>query len=254
LKDNTNHDHLNQENDVIFGIRPILEALQAGKEIEKVLIRKDLNGELFQELYSEIKRYDLPFQYVPIEKLNRITRKNHQGVIAFVSPIVYYNIESIIPDLYEHGKVPFVLVLDSITDVRNIGAIARSAECGGVHAIIVPEKGSAQLNADAIKTSAGALHYVPVCRVKNLVNTVTFLKNSGLHVIAATEKGVDSYLQANYQEPAVLILGAEDTGIRTELLRIADQLVKIPVAGNISSLNVSAAATVLIYEVLRQRT
>lgn len=245
---------MNPENDFIFGIRPILEGLLAGKEIEKVLIRKELNGDLFQELFSEIKKLEIPFQFVPIEKLNRITRKNHQGVIAFISPISYHNLETILPDIYEQGKVPLILILDSVTDVRNIGAIARSAECGGVHAIVVPEKGSAQLNADAVKTSAGALHHLPVCRVKNLINSIKFLKDSGLKIIAASEKASEVYYSMDFKDPVAFILGAEDTGIHPELLRISDHLIRIPVAGKISSLNVSAAATVLVYEVVRQRS
>ncbi len=242
------------ETDIIFGIRPILEAIYAGKEIDKVLISKDLNGDLFHELLKVIKNYNIPFQYVPIEKLNRITRKNHQGVIALVSSVIYHNIETILPDIFEQGQTPFIMILDSVTDVRNMGAIARSAECGGIHAIIVPEKGSAQLNADAIKTSAGALNYIPVCRVKNLVNTVKFLKDSGLIIMAATEKASVLYYNEDYKIPVAFILGAEDTGINPDLLRISNQLIRIPVSGKINSLNVSAAASVLIYEAVRQRS
>ena len=241
------------DTDIIFGIRPIIEAIHSGKEIEKVLIRKDLNGELFQELFREVKENNIPFQYVPAEKLNRITGKNHQGVIALVSSVVYHNIETILPDLYEQGLTPFILILDSVTDVRNIGAIARSAECGGIHAIIVPDKGSAQLNADAIKTSAGALNYIPVCRVKNLINTIKFLKDSGLKIIAATEKAAGVYFNEDLKGPLTIVLGAEDTGINPDILRIADTLIRIPVAGKISSMNVSAAASILIYEAVRQR-
>jgi len=244
---------LKQDTDFIFGIRAILEAIRSGKEIDKVLIRKGLAGELFLELFEEIRESGVLFSYVPAEKLDRITRKNHQGVVAFISPISYHNIETFIPGIFEQGKVPFVLVLDSLTDVRNIGAIARTAECAGVDIIIVPEKGSAQINADAIKTSAGALHHIPFCRVKSLVNTVKFLKDSGLQVIAATEKAADNYFTRSLKEPLALILGAEDTGISTDLLRIASDLVKIPVSGRIESLNVSSAAAVLMYEVVKQR-
>lgn len=244
------------ENDTqfIFGIRAIQEAIRSGKEIDKVLIRKGLAGELFHELFAEMKEADILFQYVPAEKLDRITRKNHQGLIAFISPISYHNIETIIPGLYEQGKIPFIVILDSLTDVRNIGAIVRSAECAGVDAIIVPEKGSAQINADAVKTSAGALHFMPFCRVKSLVATVKFLKNSGLRVVAATEKAVDIYHKGHFKEPLAIILGAEDTGISPELLKIADDLVRIPILGRIQSLNVSAAASILMYEVVKQRS
>lgn len=244
---------LKQETDFIFGIRAIIEAIRSGKEIDKVLIRKGLSGELFQELFAEIKNSGILFSHVPPEKLDRITRKNHQGVIAFISPISYDSIESIIPGLYERGKTPFILILDSITDVRNIGAIARTAECAGVDAIIVPEKGSAQINADAVKTSAGAINYIPFCRAKSLVNTVKFLKDSGLQVFAATEKATENYFTGNLKEPLALIMGAEDIGISPDLLRIADYLVRIPTLGRIESLNVSAAASVLIYEVVKQR-
>ncbi|MDP4210731.1 MAG: 23S rRNA (guanosine(2251)-2'-O)-methyltransferase RlmB [Bacteroidota bacterium] len=244
---------MSQNNDFIFGIRAILEAIRSGKEIDKVLVRKGLSGELFQELLTEMRESKILFQQVPNEKLDRVTRKNHQGVIAFISPITYQNIEEIVPALYEKGKVPFILVLDSLTDVRNIGAIARTAECAGVDAIIVPEKGSAQINGDAIKTSAGALHYIPVCRVKSLNSTVRFLKESGIRTIAATEKASDTYFNVDMKEPLALIMGAEDTGISLELLRSADHLVRIPISGHIESLNVSAAASVLIYEAVKQR-
>jgi 23S rRNA (guanosine2251-2'-O)-methyltransferase len=244
---------LGQNLDFIFGVRAIIEAIRSGKEIDKVFIRKGLDGELFQELFQAIKENNIGFQYVPVEKLNRITQKNHQGVIALVSPIAYNNIESIIPWLYEQGKTPFILILDCVTDVRNIGAIARTAECAGVDAIIVPEKGSAQINADAVKTSAGALNYIQVCKVKSLINTVKFLKDSGLQIIAATEKTSEPYFKLGYKEPLTLILGSEDTGISSDLLRIADHLVRIPLMGHIESLNVSAAASIIMYEVVKQR-
>ena len=244
---------MGQNLDFIFGVRAIIEAIRSGKEIDKVLIRKGLAGELFQELFQEMKANNIGFQYVPVEKLNRITQKNHQGVIALVSPISYNNIESIIPWLFEQGKTPFILILDGVTDVRNIGAIARTAECAGVDAIIVPEKGSAQINADAVKTSAGALNYIQVCKVKSLINTVKFLKDSGLQIIAATEKTSKPYFKLDYKEPLTLILGAEDTGISSDLLRIADHLVRIPLMGHIQSLNVSAAASIIIYEAVKQR-
>jgi 23S rRNA (guanosine2251-2'-O)-methyltransferase len=245
---------LSQNLDFIFGVRAIIEAIRSGKEIDKILIRKGLAGELFQELFQEIKENKIGFQYVPIEKLNRITRKNHQGVVALVSAISYNNIESIIPFLFEKGRIPFILILDGITDVRNIGAIARTAECAGVDAIIVPEKGSAQINADAVKTSAGALNYVQVCKAKSLINTVKFLKDSGLQIIAATEKTSNPYFKQEYKEPLALILGSEDMGISPDLLRIADHLVRIPLLGHIASLNVSAAASILMYEAVKQRT
>jgi len=245
---------LNPQTDFIFGIRAVEEAIHSGKEIDRVLIRKGLTGDLFMAFFSLVRENNVPFQYVPEEKLNRITRKNHQGVIAFLSSVTYDNIETIIPGLFEKGEIPLILILDGITDVRNMGAIARSAECAGVHAIVIPEKGSAQINADAMKTSAGALNYIPVCRVKSLVNIVKYIKDCGITVLAATEKANELYFNSELQKPLAILLGAEDIGIDPDLLRLSDSLVKIPMKGKVSSLNVSAAASVLLFEVLRQRS
>ncbi len=238
---------------MVFGIRAVSEALAAGKEIEKVFIKKGLQGELFQGFLDEVRANEVPFQFVPIEKLNRITRKNHQGVIAMISAITYQSIEQLIPMLYDEGKDPFILVLDHLTDVRNFGAIARTAECAGVDAIVIPEKGGAPINADAIKTSAGALHSLPVCRVNNLVLTVEFLKNSGLKMVAATEKGAEDYDKVDYSGPVALIMGSEDTGISSQVLKLADVRSRIPILGEIQSLNVSVAAGVLMYEILKSK-
>jgi 23S rRNA (guanosine2251-2'-O)-methyltransferase len=239
--------------DMIFGIRAVIEAIQEGKEIDKVLIKKGLIGDLFKEMFDLIRIHQVPFQYVPIEKINRISRKNHQGVLAFISPVALQRIEDIIPTLYEDGKTPLVLVLDQVTDVRNFGAIVRSAECAGVHAIVIPDKGSARINADAVKTSAGALHLVPVCRTRSMKETVSYLKESGLKMVAATEKAQAVYTNADMTGPMAIIMGSEDTGIDPRLLAMADLQVKIPILGQIESLNVSVAAGLLIYEVVRQR-
>jgi 23S rRNA (guanosine2251-2'-O)-methyltransferase len=190
---------------------------------------------------------------VPGEKLDRITRKNHQGIIAYISAVEYANIEELMPLLFETGKTPLILILDGITDVRNFGAIARSAECAGVHAIIIPEKGAAQVNADAVKTSAGALLRIPICRVRRLSESLKFLKNSGLQVLAATEKGADYYYKVDMTLPTAIIMGAEDTGVYVENLKLADKNIKIPILGEIESLNVSVAASLIIYEAVRQR-
>ena len=238
---------------MIFGIRAVAEAISAGKEVDKILIRKDLSGELAGELFSLIKGSDIVVQRVPQEKLNSITRKNHQGVIAFISPINYQPIEEIVASLYEQGKVPYVLVLDHLTDVRNFGAIARTAECAGVDAIIIPSKGSVSVTADAVKTSAGALMNIPVCRVASLYNTVKYLKSSGLQVLGASEKATKNYTDADMTLPLALVMGAEDKGISTEILSLVDTTVSLPQYGKIASLNVSVAAGVMIYEVLRQR-
>lgn len=242
-----------KKDELIFGIRPVMEALKSGKEIDKVMIQKGLRGEGFHELFSFLREMEIPVQFVPIEKLNRVVRQNHQGVIAYTSEITYQKLDHIIPFLYEQGKVPFILVLDRITDVRNLGAVARTAECAGVDALLIPAKGSAAVNAMAVKTSAGALYKLPVCRCNNLRESVTFMKNSGLKIFAATEKSSRDYLLSDYAEPLALILGSEEDGISAELLQLADERVSIPLHGEIGSLNVSVAAGILLYEILRQR-
>jgi 23S rRNA (guanosine2251-2'-O)-methyltransferase len=239
--------------DLLIGIRAIVEGIRSGKEIDKILLRTGLRGELIGELMQEAKAHQVPVQYVPMEKINRLHSGNHQGVIAFISRIEYSKIESILPGIFEKGEDPFLLILDQITDVRNLGAIARSAECAGVHAIIVPEKGSAMINADAVKTSAGALNIIPVVRTSNLRQTIDFLRNSGLTLIAATEKAAAHHYSVNMSTPLAIILGNEETGISTEIIRTADHLVKIPLMGKIESLNVSAAASVILFEVVKQR-
>lgn len=242
-----------EKSDFVFGIRSTIEAINSGKEIDKILVKKGLQGELYQELFGLIRRFQIPMQYVPIEKIDRITRKNHQGIVAFVSQVTYHNIEGLVPQLFEQGRNPLILVLDQVSDVRNFGAIARTAEVAGVDAIIIPEKGAAQINADAIKTSAGALHTIPVCRSKNLAATVKFLKNSGLKIVAATEKGEKLHFETEMKDPLAIIMGSEDLGIEAGLLKIADEWTKIPQFGQIGSLNVSVAAGVLVYEAIRQR-
>ncbi len=242
-----------EKNEMIFGARAVIEAIQAGKEIEKILIKKDIKSELSRELFAAVKDTLIPVQRVPVERINRITKKNHQGVIAFISPITYERTENLVPFLFEQGKNPMMIMLDGVTDVRNFGAIARTCECAGVDAIIIPSKNSVSVNADAIKTSAGALHTLPVCRENNLTETIRFLKDSGFKIIAATEKGDYDYTKANYKDPVCIIMGAEDTGVPYEHLALCDEWVKIPLFGNIESLNVSVAAGILIYESVKQR-
>jgi len=239
---------------MIFGLHPVIEAIEAGREISKVLLRKGLEGDTFRELTALLRKLDIPSQIVPVEKLNRVTRRNHQGVIAFVSPVEYARIENLIPALFEKGETPFIVVCEGVTDTRNVGAIARSAECAGAHALLLPAKGSAMISADAVKTSAGALNHIAVCRTDNLKSTLVFLKNSGLKIIAATEKANNIYYQTDLTGPAVLLLGAEDTGLPAEYLRLADVTVKIPVNGKVASLNVSAAAAIVLYEIVKQRS
>lgn len=242
------------QDNYVFGIRAIIEAIDSGKEIEKVFIKKGLTGaDLFKEVFEKIRKKNIPFQYVPIEKLNKISQKNHQGVIALISSVTYQDIDSIVQGVLAKGETPFILALDGVTDVRNFGAIARTALCAGVHAIIYPEKGSAAINADAIKTSAGALHTIPVCRVKDLTTTIEDLKMQGLYLVAATEKSSVNYTEVEYKEPIVIVMGSEDKGISEKVLRYADYRAQIPMQGPIGSLNVSVAAGVLLYEVVRQR-
>jgi 23S rRNA (guanosine2251-2'-O)-methyltransferase len=243
---------LKQKN-FIFGIHPVIEAIRSGKEIEKVLLQKSLRGEGFRELFNLCKEFEIHFQFVPPEKLNSLSKQNHQGVIAFLSEVIYQRLEDIIPYVYEQGRPPLILVLDRITDVRNMGAIARSAECAGVDALVVPLQGSAQINSEAIKASAGALYKLPVCRSRNLKDELQFLKASGIGIIAATEKGASEHTEANMTGPLAIIMGNEGTGIAKELLDLADGQIFIPVFGEIGSLNVSVAAGVILYEAVRQR-
>lgn len=242
-----------ESNQMIFGIRAVIEAIKAGKDIESLFIQKGLTGGLYTELKTLLREFDIPSQQVPIEKLNRITAKNHQGVIAFISPITYQKIEDIIPGIYEKGETPLILLLDNVTDVRNFGAIVRTAECAGVHAVVIPKKGAAQINPDAVKTSAGALYKVPVCRHDSLLAVLRFLKDSGLQIISCTEKTDDLIYNPDYTAPTVIIMGAEDTGVSFELIRNSDYLTKIPMSGEIESLNVSVSAGIILYEAVRQR-
>lgn len=242
-----------KENEMIFGIRAVIEAVQADKEIDKILVKRELQGELSKELFEVLRGRDIPVQRVPQERLDRLTRKNHQGVIAFISAISYQRLEDIVPFVYEQGKSPFIVLLDGVTDVRNFGAIARTCECAGVDAIVIPAKGSVTVNADAMKTSAGALNVLPVCKEKNIHQAIRFLQESGVKVFAASEKAAEIYTAVKYEGPVAIVMGAEDTGVSMENLRICDAMVKIPQFGTIASLNVSVASSILIYEVVRQR-
>ena len=242
-----------KEKEMIFGIRAVIEAIEAGKEIDKIIVKRELQGDLFRELTAALESRDIPVQRVPVERIDRYTRKNHQGVIAFLSAITYEKIEDIIPFLYEQGKNPFILVLDGLTDVRNFGAIARTCEVAGVDAIVIPARGSVTVNADAVKTSAGALLKIPVCKENSLTEAIHFLKNSGVKVIAATERAAQVYTEVDYTGPVAIVMGSEDVGVSNDNLRICDELVKIPQFGTIGSLNVSVAAGVLIYESIRQK-
>jgi 23S rRNA (guanosine2251-2'-O)-methyltransferase len=237
----------------IFGIHAVLEAVEAGKDVDKVLVKRGSGSDLLKNLLATLRKLEIPVQHVPVEKLNRVTGKNHQGVIAILSEISYVDITSLLPTVFESGEDPLILLLDGVSDVRNFGAIARSAECAGVHAIVIPSSGNAAINADAIKTSAGALHRIPVCRHRDLLAAAKFLQESGLRLFAASEKATDSMHQADMTGPVGIIMGGEERGISKELLKHADAWVSIPMKGTIASLNVSVAAGIMLFEVLRQR-
>jgi 23S rRNA (guanosine2251-2'-O)-methyltransferase len=245
---------LGNQKEFIFGIRAVTEAVQSGQELERIFFRKDLRGEQSSTLLALVKRTGIPTQFVPVERLNRFTRKNHQGVVALISPILYHELEKLIPSLFESGKVPLLLVLDGISDVRNFGAIARTAECAGVHGLVIPYKGSARIHEDAVKTSAGALLSIPVCRHHSLADAAKYLKNCGIRAIGATEKTDLTFYETNLRDPVAIIMGSEEKGISGAVLKVCDELVSIPLFGKISSLNVSVAASLLIYEAIRQRT
>lgn len=242
-----------EKSDYIFGIRPVLEAIEATESIDKILVKRDLGGDLAKEVLAKAKEFDIPVQRVPNEKLNRITRKNHQGVIAIISPVRYYNLDNLIASLYEEGKTPLGVILDGVTDARNFGAIARSAECAGADFIIIPERGSASVTSDSVRSSAGALFHIPVCRVKDLVQAINRLHDNGYKVVGASEKGAENYTEIDYTSPVAIVMGAEDTGLTPEVLRKCDNLGAIPILGKVGSLNVSVACGVMLYEAVRQR-
>ncbi|MDI3526900.1 MAG: rRNA (guanosine2251-2-O)-methyltransferase [Tenuifilum sp.] len=243
-----------KEENLIFGIRAVIEAVNSNAPISKVIIKKGLTGNLASELLGKLKHENIPFQYVPIEAFSKFQNKNHQGVIAYTASIEYQKFDDILPKLQEQNSPPFLLVLDRVTDVRNFGAIVRTAECAGVDAIIVPAKGAASVGSDAIKTSAGALYNVPICRVGSLKMFCYQLKDNGFRIISASEKGKKDLYNADFAGPIAIVMGAEDTGIHPEVLKLSDEVVRIPLKGKIESLNVSVATGVMLYEALRQRS
>ena len=240
------------DNNLIFGIRPVAEAIEAGRRIEKLYIRKGAEGQLMSELRDLCFRHRIRVQEVPVEKLNRLTRGNHQGVVAQTAAIEYVEPADILERVPE-DETPLIVVFDGVTDVRNFGAIARSAECAGAHGLIAPLKNSAPVNAEAIRSSAGALTTIPVARVGSIRNTLKQLQQEGFQVVAATEKSRKLLYDADFRKPTVLVMGAEDTGISKEVLKLCDEQLAIPLIGHIESLNVSAAAAVMLFEVVRQR-
>lgn len=236
-------------------MRPVLEAIESGKPLEKVFLEEGARGELMTQLRRRLKELEIPHQVVPSYRFHKLSanHKNHQGVVAFVSPVEYVEIEEVVQQVFENGDTPLILVLDKVTDVRNFGALARTAECMGVHAILIPGKGSATITDDAIKTSAGALLKIPVCRAHNLKTSLEYLKDSGLMLAAATEEGTTDSWDADLKGPLALIMGNEETGVSPEYIKRCDLELRIPLKGTIESLNVSVAAGMLLYECVRQR-
>lgn len=244
----------NSSSDFVYGTRAIIEAIESGKEVDKLFVQKDVKNELSSELLKLCRDLTIPVQRVPIEKLNRITRKNHQGAIAYMSSVVFSSLDNLISEAYGKGETPLFIMLDRVTDVRNFGAIARTAECAGVHGIIVPSRGTAQIGSDAMKTSAGALNYMPVCRAENLKVTIKNLQENGIQVIACSEKAAETIYQKDFQVPVALLMGSEEDGISPEYLKLCDDHAKLPIEGKIESLNVSVATGIITYEVVRQRS
>ena len=230
-----------------------MEAIEGAESLDKILVKRDLTGQIAKDLLAKAKEFDIPVQRVPAEKLNRITMKNHQGVVAIVCPVRYHDLDNLLSFLYEEGKTPLGVMLDGVTDARNFGAIARSAECAGADFIIIPEKGSASVTSDSVRASAGALFHIPVCRVKDLGATVVRLHENGLQVVGASEKSDHNYTEVDYKVPTVIVMGAEDYGISNEVIRKCDDLAAIPILGKVGSLNVSVACGVMLYEAVRQR-
>ncbi len=237
----------------IFGIRAIIEAINAGETIDKVFLQKGERGDLFSELESLLNKKSINKSYVPVEKLNRLTNKNHQGAVAQISPIEFHDMETLVMNVIESGKTPLFLLLDQLSDVRNFGAIIRTAECTGVDGIIIQKKGGAPVNGDAIKTSAGAVFKIPICKVDHIKDAVFYMQASGIKVIAATEKTNDLLYDVSFVEPCALIMGSEGRGINPSTLKVVDTKAKLPLLGAIESLNVSVACGAFLYEVVRQR-
>ncbi len=242
-----------EKNTKIFGIRAVIEAIDSGKTIDKVFLQKGLRGELFSELEKLIRRHSVNTSYVPVEKLNRLTDKNHQGVVAQISPIEFYDLEDLVLNVIESDKTPLFLLLDQISDVRNFGAIIRTAECTGVNGIIIQKKGAAPINGDTVKTSAGAVFKVPICKVDHIKDAMFHLQASGIKVIAATEKTKNTIYDVSFEMPCAIIMGSEGKGITPSIIKLADERAKLPLYGEIESLNVSVACGAFLYEVVRQR-
>ncbi len=238
----------------IFGIRAIIEAINAKKEIDKVFIQSDTQGDLMNELMKTMKKNSINFSYVPVEKLNRLTPNNHQGAVATIAPITFHKLETLVDSVVESGKIPLFLILDQLSDARNFGAIIRTAECTGVDGIIIQKQGSAPVNGDTVKTSAGAVFNVPICKVDHIKDAVFYLQGSGIKTVAATEKTDNNIYDISLNEGIAIIMGSEDRGVNPSVLKIVDEKAKLPMFGTIESLNVSVACGAFLYEAVRQRS
>jgi 23S rRNA (guanosine2251-2'-O)-methyltransferase len=238
----------------IYGIRAVIEAINTKEPIDKVFIQRGLTGDLFKELEAIVRKNQINTSYVPIEKLNRLTKNNHQGVVANISPITFYALETLVENVINSKEKPLFLLLDQLSDVRNFGAIIRTAECTGVDAIIIQKKGAAPVTADTIKTSAGAAFKVPIAKVDHIKDAVFYLQASGIQVVSATEKADRTVYDVSFNLPTAIVMGSEDRGITPSILKASDQVAKLPLLGEIESLNVSVACAVFLYEVVRQRT
>ena len=241
------------DNNMVFGLHPVEELIRAEKEIEKIFVQSGLRSPQIAEILHYARTHNITVQYVPVEKLNRLTRKNHQGIVAFICPISYQLIEEVVPMVYDEGRMPFIVILDRVTDVRNFGAIARTCYAAGVDAIVIPSRGSALINGDAMKTSAGALSRINVCRVENIKDTIDFLKSSGVKIVSISEKGRKNIWEGDFMVPVAIMMGSEEDGISEAYLKRSDEHLLIPMPGDIDSLNVSVATGVICFEVVRQR-
>jgi 23S rRNA (guanosine2251-2'-O)-methyltransferase len=242
-----------EDSHIIFGIHSVAEALKQNKDLEKIILLKESDNPKLKEIEGLAKEHTVKVSYVPIQKFRKFEHFNHQGVIAYTSQITYQNFESTVEAVLEVKTTPLFLLLDGITDVRNLGAILRTAECTGVDAIVIPKSGSAQVNSETIKTSAGAAFNVSICKVDHLKDAIFYLKSSGVELIAATEKTDNTIYELDFKKPAAIIMGGEGDGIHPSILKMVDQKGKLPLLGNIESLNVSVACGVILYEAIRQR-
>lgn len=242
-----------QNSTKIYGIRAVIEAINANETIDKIFLQKGLKGDLYRELEGMVRKIGINAVYVPIEKLNRLTTNNHQGVVAAISPVTFYTLEELVEKVTTNTKIPLFLLLDQISDVRNFGAIIRTAECTGVDGIIIQKKGAAPVTADTIKTSAGAAFKVPIAKVDHIKDAVFYLQASNIAVVAATEKTKNTIYEVPLKQPCAIIMGSEDRGISPSILKASDYVAKVPLLGEIGSLNVSVACGVFLYEVVRQR-